>query len=113
MKDYKVETKPTYWQVILSSGVYSDYTEEHLFFAGNSQEEIWNFLCRYMDDIIVFERDYTYSSVYDGEAYLMKFEDKKFIAKKFIGDKEDIDWSSKDDIADVVIQRLNIIYFKK
>ena len=44
---YKVEMKPTIWEVTLERGSYSDRTEEHLFFSGNTQEEVWEFFKRY------------------------------------------------------------------
>lgn len=108
-KDYKVEMKPTYWKVVLSSGEYSDYEEATLVFSGNSEEEIWNFLCRYTDDVAK-ESEYTWG-VTSGTALAMKWNDKKFISKKYKGEPEDIRWSSGYDIAKVEIARLNIIYF--
>ena len=46
-KEYKVEMKGSLWEVVLSSGCYSDYKESHLVFSGNSEEEVWLFLQRY------------------------------------------------------------------
>ena len=100
MKDYKVETKPTYWHVKISSGAYSDYCEEHIFFAGNSKEEIWHFLVRYIES-----RNYIYQNP-------MLWNEEKFIPKNYFGDKN-VDWSSSYDIDNVIIKRLDIIHFKK
>ena len=107
MNDYKVEMKPTYWEVVLSSGSYSDYSENHLFFAGNDEDEIWNFLCRYIESIAE-ENDYSGDVK---KPLAIKFNDKKFISEKYKGDKEEIDWNY--DIVDVSISRLNVIYFNK
>lgn len=107
--DYKVEMKPTYWEVVLSSGCYSDYSENHLFFAGNDEDEIWNFLCRYIDSIAE-ERDCLFGSVNNPLA--IKFGEKKFVSDKYKGDKEDINWNSEYYIVDVSISRLNVIYFR-
>ena len=106
-KDYKVEMKPTIWQVKLSHGCYSDYSEEHLFFAGNNEDEIWLFLCRYIEDIAK-ESDY----LCGGYKLALKYGDKKYLSTKYKGDIEDIYWSSVYDINDVEINRLNVIYFK-
>ena len=50
MKDYKVETKPSTWHIELKTGTYSDRREEHCFIAANSEEEVWELLCRYWQD---------------------------------------------------------------
>ena len=110
-KDYKVETKPTYWEVILSSGHYSDYEESHLFFAGNDENEIWNFLKRYTDDVAK-KNDYLHGVNMNGLSLAMKWNDERFISKNFTGDKDDIFWDNEYNIAKVNIKRLNVIYFK-
>ena len=107
-KDYKVEMKPTYWEVILSSGMYSDYRETHLFFAGNDEFEIWDFLKRYIDDVAK-EDDYNWG-VSDEYALVVKWNKEIYISKKYTGDK---DTTNMCNIADVDISRLNIIYFNK
>ena len=111
--DYKIEMKPTYWEVVLSSGRYSDYSENHLFFAGNDENEIWNFLCRYIDDINKDEikSEYLFGSVKNPTA--MKFNDKKYLSENYIGEKDEIDWSDYCEIVNVEINRLNVIYFNK
>jgi len=110
--DYKIEMKPTYWEVILSSGCYSDYSELHLFFSGNDENEIWNFLCRYVDDINKDEDESDFLSWSVNNPLAMKFGDKKYLSDKYTGDK-DINWSDPYDIVDVSIERLNVIYFQK
>ena len=112
MKDYKVETKPTYWKVKLSSGCYSDYNEEHLFFAGNDEDEIWNFLCRYIEDITKENSEYLFGLSL-GDPMAMKYKDKKYISEKYNGDEEDVRWGGNYEITNVDIERLNVIYFNK
>ena len=85
-KEYKIEMKPSYWHAIISSGQYSDYTEEHLFFAGNTAEEVWNFLCRYKE------------SLYEGGQYTydvlaLKWNETVYISPKYTGDKEAVSYT--------------------
>lgn len=108
--DYKVEMKPSYWHVILSAGMYSDYRENHLFFAGNDAEEIWNFLCRYVDSIAKPD-DFLYGDV--DFPLAIQWEDKKYVSSKFNGDIRDIDWSIHYGTVDVKIERLSVIYFQR
>lgn len=105
-KDYKIEMKGSLWEVILSSGAYSDYREKHLVFSGNSEDEIWNFLKRYIDDISE-ETDYQDTNLF------LKCNGETYISKKYIGDREDISWDSDYDASNVSIKRLNVIYFKQ
>jgi len=111
MKDYKVEMKPTYWDVTLATGCYSDYTEKHLYFTGNDENEVWNFLCRYAEDKIK-EKDKLFFD-WEGKHYPIKWNDQKFIPKDYKENIEDIDWISGYDIFDTEIKRLNVIYFLK
>ncbi len=39
--EYKIETKPSYWHIILYKGEYSDYTENHYFIHANDRDEAW------------------------------------------------------------------------
>lgn len=111
--DYKIEVKPTYWKVILSSGAYSDYSESHLFFAANDELEVWHFLKRYMDSVITEDNAYLWGIDSNGTALAMKWNDEKYLSSKYTGDKDDIRWCSEYDIADVSIENLKIIYFKE
>jgi hypothetical protein len=98
-KDYKVEMKPTYWEVILSIGEYSDYTEKHLFFSGNDELEVWNFLKRYMLDNAQKEKRF-------GEMVIYKDD-------RFIFSQGNDAYNNYYDRYDVEIKRLNVIYFNK
>lgn len=105
MNDYKIEVKPTYWDVELSYGSYSDYEEAHLYFAGNDENEIWNFLCRY-----VKSQDYDENDFVGVENPLaMKWNDKAF--SRYI--LSDYDYFYNFDYVNVEIKRLKVIYFKK
>ena len=95
-KEYKIEMKPTYWEVSLRAGEYSDKHEEHLFFAGNDENEIWNFVKRYVKSL---------NSIY----YRTLFYDED---KEPILTNKDDDWRWSEDYY-VTIKRLNIIYFQK
>lgn len=99
--DYKVEWKPTLWEVILSEGHYSDYNEHHLFFQANSEEEVWHFLKRYLKATYHPGSRPKYGSVstcvvgkvsWGGEVY----------------EVEGNDWNTYD----VSIEPLNVIIFK-
>lgn len=65
-KDYKVEMKPSFWDVTLYHGAYSDAVEKHFYFRANDENEVWNFLCRYLEDIFGVDPDdyYDWSSAY-------------------------------------------------
>ena len=118
-KDYKVEMKPTYWDVKLDKGCYSDHQEEHLYFNGNSIDEVWIFLCRYIESIWEANSDY--------EAIVMEHWDKKkrelvvehqFATKGFTKKQQkrdvDIDWNTEYGYTwGVDITRLEVIYFNK
>lgn len=111
--DYKIEVKPTYWEVTLSSGMYSDYSESHLFFAANDESEVWHFLKRYMDSMITEEESWLSGLDSDGTALAMKWNDEKYLSSKFTGYENEIDWDNSYNIADVLIENLKIIYFKE
>lgn len=102
-KDYKVETKPSYWKVTLSHGCYSDASEEHLFFSGNSEDEVWIFLCRYIDDIAS-------ESKYSWDKKNLKWANKKH-ENKYSEYENDFD-TDYGYCYEVDIKRLNVIYFK-
>lgn len=49
-KNHKIEVRHGTWHVTLSHGEYSDYRENHLFFAANSAEEVWHMLKQFADE---------------------------------------------------------------
>lgn len=51
MSDFKIETKPTLWDVKLFHGAYSDYGEEHYYIRANDRQEAWHQFKRYWQDI--------------------------------------------------------------
>jgi len=108
-KDYKIEMKGSLWEVVLSSGAYSDYTELHLVFSSNDEQEVWIFLKRYMEDIVE-KSDFTWG-LSSGKTLAMKWNGEKYLSEKFTGDKENISWGSEYHVANVEIKRLNVIYF--
>jgi len=124
MKDYKIETKPSFWEVILKRGCYSDKEEKHLFFRANDENEVWNFLCRYLED--TFVDIYNYDGISHIGAIKIYGEDKKII-KKFVTnklkkylvemeyrDEDEIEWDTDYGYAWACkILRLNVIEFKK
>lgn len=110
MKDYKIEAKPIFWHVTLSSGSYSDYNEKHLYFAGNSPEEAWEFLKRYINDTTTETSDYPWGT---SNNMAMVWNDKKYINPKYTGDKEDISWESDYRTTQVEIEMLKVIHFQK
>lgn len=109
MENYKIEAKPIFYHVTLSSGCYSDAVEKHLFFAANSPEEAWMFLKRYIDST-ADESEYCWGA---RNPIVAKWGSEKFISEKYTGDKEDISWGSGYDIAEVEIEMLKVIHFQK
>lgn len=114
-KDYKVEMKPSTWAVSLESGEYSDYEIDYLYFYGNSEDEIWNFLSRYLEDIY-FDRfdDNSINKIYseDGREYIVKkfIEDtEKFNKSKFDPECDVYTWQTKE----VKMKRLDVIHFMR
>lgn len=106
--DYKVEMKPTYWHVNLRWGQYSDAGEEQLFFAGNDEFEIWDFLKRYID-ATAEENQYLWGS----EKLALKWVKETYLSPKFIGDRDSVNWTNGYEVTYVDIKRLNVIYFKE
>ena len=65
MKNYKIEKRPTIWQVILSSGDDGfDYNETHLHFMANSQEDAWEMLKEYFEDVVNPKDEYKKKAIY-------------------------------------------------
>ncbi len=117
-KDYKIEMKPTLWSVSLESGCYSDWSIDYYFFKGNSIEEVWNFVCRYFEDVYNVKEYNGHNSLY------FEDEDKKYIIQKWANDETRWDFKDKKaedinfdtDYGDtklVRIRRLDVIYFEK
>ena len=115
-KDYKIEMKPTYWDVTLEKGCYSDREEEHLYFCANSQEEVWHFLKRFLNDIWNNEDWNCIGAVIltdDEGKTIDKYATEGFI-KKSEENNDEIDYTSDyGDAWGVTIKRLNVIYFNK
>ncbi len=110
MKDYKVETKPTFWHVTLEEGCYSDWEIDSLFFHANDEFEVWDMLKRYATDI------------YDKKDYsgikAMVWNDERFVVPGFLKERrisvDDVNWESGYGYAKkVTIKRLDVIEFKK
>jgi len=102
-KDYKIEIKPTFWEVTLQSGCYSDWNIDNLFFHANTEEEVWNFLCRYAKEEM--KKDYKCGFVWGKN---------KFQFKKTDWEEDEIDWDTDyGDAYQVNIKRIKIIEFNK
>lgn len=111
-KDYKIEVKPSYWQVSLYSGEYSDRRERHDFIAANSDEEAWDLFCRYWEE----EKKDTPNTWGMPMCLYWNDAEKKFIPSSFklLEFKGEIDWDyGYGDTWRVEIKNLSIIYFKK
>jgi hypothetical protein len=116
-KDYKVEMKPTFWVVSLSSGAYSDWIERHLYFRANSEDEVWNYLCRYLDDLYIM-REYDWLMCYDKIAIRLEDGTKSYVMKKWLEQKgndiKKVNWDADYGNCEIVkIERLNVIEFLK
>ena len=59
--NYKIETKPTLWQVRLEQGAYSDATEENYFVRANDRDEAWHLFKLYWEDQVVRLKEHEYS----------------------------------------------------
>lgn len=96
--------KPTLWDVMLHRGNYSDYEERHLYFSGNDENEVLNFLLRYLKD-----KDPEEDGFDSGRA--VHFNNKRHKTTTSEQDAEQgigygWDWHAR-------INRLNVIYFAK
>lgn len=106
MKEYKIETKPTFWEVNLDQGAYSDWTTESLFFRGNDENEVWDMLCRYIEDIFDIEDWNRKKALVWGE--------KKYFVKKEKSNEDEVNWDTcYGDAWSVAINRLKVIEFLK
>jgi hypothetical protein len=100
-RDYKVETKPTYWWVQLSHGAYSDYEENNYFIHANDHDEAWHLFKRYWDQtppsgIPIWRRFNT----------MLKYGEEIF-KPRWSAEEDDLDaW-------DVEIEQLDVIEFAK
>lgn len=97
-----VETKNSLWEVVLSSGCYSDYGEDHYVFSGNSEEEVWTFVKLWAKASL--EQYWRGRGlIYNGEQFLV------YPARE--DPDQDIDWDTRyGDAKDVRISRLEVIY---
>lgn len=127
-EEYKIETKSSFWHVILSNGAYSDYSESHLFFRANNELEVWDMLKRYHQDQITDKKelympllmwaDKRFIPSFDGISYSPE-EDKTGYQTERLNEKksaEEEDWcweSAYGDAQDVEIKRLDVIEFLK
>ncbi len=113
-KDYKIEMKPTLWSVSLETGSYSGWEINYLFFRANDKDEVWNFLCRYIESI--YEKggwiDYKALTTHDGRKYCVP---EYLEERKRQGYEEgEEDWNSRNgEVHLVKISRLHVIEFQK
>ena len=98
-KEYKIEVTPTIFHIIVSSGVYSDYEEDHYFLRANSPEEAQLFFKKYWKDINESDDNITCLIFENGEHY-----------NPF--NKKDPNWDTAyGDAANVFIEMMPLIYF--
>lgn len=98
-KKYKVESKGSLWQVEISSGAYSDYRTNFYVFAGNSEEEIWEYIKIWAKE----EGSYP-ALIWKGN----KFEGKR---RDYWDEDREINWETDyGDASDVDIKRLDVVY---
>lgn len=99
-KIYKIESKGSLFQVILSRGAYSDYREVFRVFATNSADEAWALVKAWARNGGIGET-YSKGLIFNGE---------KFFFGKGKED-EDMSWESDyGDSFDVRISRLEVVY---
>ncbi|MGW5074038.1 hypothetical protein [Rhodococcus sp. NPDC004095] len=96
MSDYKIETKPTLWEVSLNQGAYSDRTEEHYFLRANDRLEAWNLFKKFWSDIIDVKDTHRYS-----RGNLLVYVDADGVeAERFKPEKWAASWNDNDDEPD-------------
>ncbi len=98
-KEYKIEVTPTIFHITVSSGVYSDYEEDHYFLRANSPEEAQLFFKKYWKDIKESD-NYTTCLIFENGEHYNPF------------NKEDPNWDTAyGDAANVFIEMMPLIYF--
>lgn len=113
--EYKIEIKPTLWDVMLTSGEYSDRDEEHLYIRANDREEAWYLLKKYWT--LAHAGNYTHCLVYmdnDGKK-LERFAPSEKRQPQYDGDTEK-EWDFDSDYGDAMrcqLYQLDVIEFKK
>ena len=102
MKQYKVETKGSLFEVTFEHGAYSDWEIKHYVFTGNTAEEVWEFV-----------KVWTKEGGLGDDFYCgLVWNDRRFqYAKQEYN--EEVDWSTDyGDAYKVEIKRLNVIYVR-
>lgn len=99
----KIETKGCLWEVYITSGCYSDRSEQTYVFAGNTFDEVKAFVKIWAKEIYA-KGSYNYGFIFeDGEQFLYKEWDKTW--------QSEPDWGTcYGDASSVQINRLNVIY---
>ena len=107
-KNYKVETKNSLWSVSFYKGCYSDASEEHYVFSGNSLEEIKLFVKQWWSEEGFVKKEDFYGKP------AIKFDNELWFDKKLWGKEEtdeepdtDIDYG---DTWECKINKLTVIY---
>lgn len=111
-RDYKIETKPTLWEVTLESGAYSDWSLENYFIRANDRDEAWYLFKRYWEtEEPAKDNDRRYNLVlWDNEyrtleEFQVKTPDPEYPSREF-----DTDYGRA---YGVHIHQLNVIEFKR
>lgn len=106
-KNYKVEAKGSLFEVTLTSGAYSDWDKNVYVFAGNSIEEVWEFVKQWANEGGI-------PNEYKSKLALTFGELKHQFSDTIYGDKinpEEIDWDNDyGHTYEVEIKRLEVIY---
>lgn len=99
----KIETTGSLWEVYITSGCYSDRSEQTFVFAGNTHDEIKAFVKIWAKEIYA-EGSYRYGFIFeDGERFQYKEWDKTW--------REEPAWDADyGDASNVYIKRLDVIY---
>lgn len=109
-KNYKIEKRPTIWQVVLESGEYSDYSVEYLHFRANSPEEAWLMLCEYKDSL---RANYIFAMTWGDKKYAHSDKRKEILSGKDDW-KDKINWDTNyGDACRVKIEMFGLICFSR
>jgi hypothetical protein len=104
MKNYKIEKKPIFWNVVLSNGAYSDYSETHYCIAANSPEEAQYLFKLFWQELNKEEKQYYAGLVFENGEKFNPTEKSD----------EEMDWdTSYGGAQDVSIFMLEVIHIQR
>lgn len=99
MFNYKIEKKPTTWQIGIDRGSYSDYDEMYYFVSANSSEEAWFFFKKFLENA---KPDWY-------ESNRVFYKNEVLIGDKWLDNKFNTLGDSYDDSSDWEVQSIEML----